>query len=174
MAIEPFNTRMRIRKSSLGSGRVMVDPRRGLHVYDLPRGLIKLWKHVASGCCFKVFLCAGGCLKVFLGSCFCTHKILNWWYFFAFFLWQPLFNKRSATMWFAPLPPTSAMSRVVTHLPWRWCSASGRWCPGTSCSAIAKGMSQQGMADAFKWEKTYSILFNHVACLVESQQKPLV
>lgn len=42
MAIEPFNTRMRIRKSSLGSARVMVDPRRGLHVYDLPRGPIKL------------------------------------------------------------------------------------------------------------------------------------
>lgn len=42
MAIEPFNTRMRIRKSSLGSGRVMVDPRRGLRVYDLPRGPIKL------------------------------------------------------------------------------------------------------------------------------------
>lgn len=37
MAIEPFNTRMRIRKSSLGSGRVMVDPTRGLHVYDLPQ-----------------------------------------------------------------------------------------------------------------------------------------
>lgn len=42
MAIEPFNTRMRIRKSSLGSGRVMVDPRRGLRVYDLPLGPIKL------------------------------------------------------------------------------------------------------------------------------------
>ena len=115
MAIEPFNTRMRIRKSSLGSGRVMVDPRRGLHVYDLPRGLIKLWKNVASGCCFKVFLCAGGCLKVLLGSCFCTPKILNWWYFFAFFYG----NHRSTNdqpLCDSPLYPQPAPCHGLWHI----------------------------------------------------------